>query len=281
MWDRLAGRAGIAADVGLGVASAAALAFSAAAIAGSWGGDYWQFDCAAGVVVCVITLVRRRHRARAAVAGLAVAAAAILVARVAHLPAEPGPAMALRLSVLVGSAIRALPIPSAIAVAAGGFAVVAGTRLAAPPSSSGITAVTTLNGTGWLAALAIGLSLRLLDTRREATAEKVRRDERLELARELHDVVAHHITGIVIHTQAAQLVAHKHPDKLDSTLADIEAAASDALTAMRRVVGLLRDTDDAAPATPGPEQLSTWSNASTALRCTSDFLTANQRGRPK
>jgi hypothetical protein len=28
---------------------AAALAFSAAAIAGSWGGDYWQFDCAVGV----------------------------------------------------------------------------------------------------------------------------------------------------------------------------------------------------------------------------------------
>jgi signal transduction histidine kinase len=182
----------------------------------------------------------------------------------------------LGLSVLVGSAIRTRSIPWATAIAAGGFSLVVGIAFTAAES-----AATTLGVAGWLAALATGLGLRLLDTHRHAAADQVRRDERLELARELHDVVAHHITGIVIHTQAAQLVAHKHPDKPDSTLADIEAAASDALTAMRRVVGLLRDTDDAAPPRPDPNNSATWSNASTALRCTSDFLTANQRGRPK
>jgi signal transduction histidine kinase len=253
--ERTPGRAAIAADAGLAAVFAAALAFEATQIADSWGGDYWRFDAAAGAVACVIALLRRCNRAWAAVAGLAVAVVAILAARFAHLPAEPGPAMALALCVLVGSAVRALPARQAAAVAAGGLAVVAGGLLSAVTSPSS-SAVAVLNGLAWLAALAIGLWPRLLDARRRAIADKVRRDERLELARELHDVVAHHISGIVVQAQAAQLVARRHPDKLEGSLAGIEAAGSDALAAMRRVVGLLRDAEDGAPATPGPERLS-------------------------
>jgi signal transduction histidine kinase len=254
--ERYAGRARVVADVGLGVVFAAALTFTAYAIADSWGGAYWQFDLAAGVVVCVIALVRRRNRAWAAIAGLAVAAVTILVARAAGLPAEPGPAMALALAVLVGSAVRTLPAQSAGAIAAAGLAVVAGSWAVQLPSASGIPGVATLNAVGWLAALALALALRSLDAGRRATVEKVRRDERLELARELHDVVAHHITGIVVQAQGAQVVARRHPEKVVTSLAGIETAGSDALAAMRRVVGLLRDNDDAPPATPGPEQLS-------------------------
>ncbi|WP_228556036.1 sensor histidine kinase, partial [Catenulispora pinisilvae] len=120
---------------------------------------------------------------------------------------------------------------------------------------------------GWLAAVAVGLWLRYLDRRRRGMAEAVRRDERLAMARELHDVVAHHITGIVVQTQAARITARRRRDiadpdgldtgldtgsdagldaGLDATLAEIEAASGEALTAMRRVVGLLRDADDAA-----------------------------------
>ncbi|MBT2454193.1 ATP-binding protein [Streptomyces sp. ISL-86] len=74
----------------------------------------------------------------------------------------------------------------------------------------------------------------------------------------MHDVVAHHITGIVVQTQAARIVAGRRPETLDATLAGIEEAGGEALTAMRRLVGLLRDTDDVAttaPTAPGPEQL--------------------------
>ncbi|MBE1491395.1 sensor histidine kinase [Plantactinospora soyae] len=251
---RAAGRTVIAVDVALAALFGAVLVGQAVAIRQSWGGDYWQFEGVAGLVVCVTALLRRRHRAWSAVAGLAVAAVAILVARLAGLPGEPGLAMVLGLSVLVGSAIRTLPVRLAGAVAAGGLAVVAGTRLGVLPSSSG--AVVGLNVAGWLTAVGVGLGLRLLDARRRATADQVRREERLELARELHDVVAHHITGIVIQAQAAQIVARKRPEQVRESLVGIEAAGSEALTAMRRVVGLLRDTDDAAPASPGPEQLS-------------------------
>jgi signal transduction histidine kinase len=76
----------------------------------------------------------------------------------------------------------------------------------------------------WVGALGIGLWLRSLDTHRQITIDAARRDERLELARELHDVVAHHVTGIVVQAQAARLVAASRP----GTLANIESAGTDA-----------------------------------------------------
>ncbi|QWF83313.1 sensor histidine kinase [Amycolatopsis sp. CA-230715] len=246
----------VAADAGLIVVHAAALVVTAVAVANSWGGGYWVFGCAAGLVMGVLALARHRHPRWAAGVALAVAGTAVAVARIAHLPAEPGPAAALGLSVLIGSAVRTLPIRSAAVIATTGLVLVVGAGLTAPASSSGVPAVTTFNGAGWLAALATGLGLRLLDTRRRTLAEQVRRAERLELARELHDVVAHHITGVVLHAQAAQIVRRKYPEKLGDSLAGIETAGSEALVAMRRVVGVLRDTDDAAPFTSGPEQLS-------------------------
>ncbi|MDG4786128.1 histidine kinase [Micromonospora sp. WMMD1102] len=254
--NRLAGRVRVAADVGLGVLLGATLLGTVIALAASWGGRYWLSDLAAGAVGSAVALTRRRHRLRAAVAGLGVAAVAIAVARSAGLPAEPGPALALALAVLVGSALRHLPPRSAGAVAGAGLAIVVGAQLAFPSSSGGgLGAVPALNAAGWLAALAGGLGLRLLAARRAAATERVRQDERLALARELHDVVAHHITGIVVQAQAAQIVARRHPERAGAALAGIESAGSDALAAMRRVVGLLRDTDDAAPTGADPEQL--------------------------
>ncbi|GAA3730353.1 histidine kinase [Plantactinospora mayteni] len=251
----MAGRGRFVADAGLGILFVATLVVTATALATSWGGRYWLFDGAAGAVAGGIALARRRHRLWAAVAGLTVAAVAILVARSAGLPAEPGPTTALALSVLVGSAVRTLPSRPAGAIAVGGLAIVLGAQFAFPPSGTVVGGVAGLNVVGWLAALTVGLGLRLLAARRRAVAEQVRRDERLELARELHDVVAHHITGIVVQAQAAQIVARRYPERAGAALAGIESAGSDALAAMRRVVGLLRDADDAAPTSANPEQL--------------------------
>jgi signal transduction histidine kinase len=252
--DRL-GRAATA--TALAVAFLVALVVEAIAVAQSWGARYWLLGGTAAVVVCMLALMRRRQPAWTAVAGLSVAALTVLAARLAHLPTEPGPAMALGLSVLVGAAVRTLPPAWASGIAGGGLAVVAATHLAARPSASGAAAAVAVNGVAWLAAVAAGLALRLRDGRAQATVEKVRQEERLELARELHDVVAHHITAMLIHAQAAQLLARRDPAKLPDSLTGIEAAGSDALAAMRRVVGILRDTDDAPPSSPEPEQLST------------------------
>ncbi|MEV0622971.1 histidine kinase [Nonomuraea sp. NPDC050404] len=224
-------------------AAVVVLAFWAQAVAASWGGSYWVFGGAAGAVVCALALVRRVARFWTAVAGLVVAVAAIVVARLAGLPAEPGPGIALGLAVLIGSAVRSLPVVPAAGVATAGLAVAFGSSL----SGSTHNSVVLLNGGAWFAAVAAGLGPRLLAARRHAAAERVRRHERLELARELHDVVAHHVTCVVLQAQAARLVSGKHPDRVPGSLADIEAAGADALAATRRVVGLLRERGGAPP----------------------------------
>lgn len=251
--DQWARRIRATTDIALGAVFTAALVIQAIAIVVSWGGLSFVFGLAAGAAVCALALVRRRHRVVTAATGLAIATLAITVAWFAELPREPGAAMALALAVLVGSAVRTLAPSTAIPVAAGGLVVVAGTAWSGSTATSPVTA---WNAATWGAGIAVGLWLRLLDTRRQTTAEMVRRDERMELARELHDMVAHHVTGIAVQAQAARLAVGKNPDRLDGCLIDIETAAGEALGAMRRLVGVLRDADDAAPASPDPEHLS-------------------------
>lgn len=241
----------IAVDVGLGVVFALGIAFTAYSLGDSWGGASWLFNGVVGVVVCGLALLRRRWREKAAFAGLAVTAAAVATADIAALPQEPGPVTVLALAVLTGAAVRTAPPRRAGAVAAGGALVVAVTWLW---GAAGGPVWATL---GWVCAVAFGWFRRFLDGRAQATAEKVRQDERLELARELHDIAAHHLTGILLQAQAAQLVARKDPEQAAGALAGIEAAGSEALNAMRRTVGLLRDTGDAPPTSPGPERLGT------------------------
>ena len=98
--------------------------------------------------------------------------------------------------------------------------------------------------------MAVGWYLRVLDTQQVEQAQQVRHQERLAIARELHDVVAHHVTGIVVQAQAAQLVADQQPDAAQRALDRIVRAGGEALTAMRAMVGALRDEsagDDLVP----------------------------------
>jgi signal transduction histidine kinase len=257
MLDRLAERPGVAANVGLGVVFTGVLAAETHTFAGE--GGNWVFDLAVGTVVCVAALLRGRSRTWAAAAGLAVSMAAELAAWRWHLPGQPGGAAVLALLVLIGSAVRVLSVRPSAAIVAGGVVVAAGTmerylvfiRDGTPCSY----AATYLTGLGVGAALGAGLWLRSLDARRRAAIETVRQDERIELARELHDTAAHHITGIVLQAQAARIAARKNAPALDGLLAGIESAGTDALTSMRQVIGLLRDSDDAGGLTPGPERL--------------------------
>ncbi|GIJ67813.1 sensor histidine kinase [Virgisporangium ochraceum] len=240
-------------NIGLALLFVLAVAGEAVAVAQSWGGGYWLVGGCAAVVACGLALARRWDRRWTAVAGLTVAAGAIGASAVADLPAEPGPALASALAVLVGSAVRVVRAGWAVAIAGGGLAVVAASPVSASAGSAG--AVVALNAVAWAAGVTTGATLRLLDARAAATVAAVRQQERLELARELHDVVAHHITGMLIQAQAAQVVARRDPSAVAAPLSGIEAAGAEALSAMRRVVGLLRDHDDAASASPGPESL--------------------------
>ncbi|MFI2078145.1 sensor histidine kinase [Streptomyces triculaminicus] len=92
-----------------------------------------------------------------------------------------------------------------------------------------------------LVLLGPGLLLRWRAERRAWHIERAVREERNALARDLHDVVAHQVTGIVVQAQALQHVAARDPEMLRAALADIEHAGADALAAMRRLVGALRE----------------------------------------
>ncbi len=92
----------------------------------------------------------------------------------------------------------------------------------------------------------LGGYLRTLDHRRRVAVTETRRAERLAMAADLHDFVAHHVTGILVQTQMARMMATSAPERLDPVLAGIEGAATQALASMRRTVGILRDHDDQA-----------------------------------
>jgi signal transduction histidine kinase len=216
----------------------------------------WPFELAVGAFVGALALFRSWNRVWAATAGLAVCAAACAACDVARLPSQPGFAAALGLLVLGAAGVRvAATLPAALVAVAGTVVLVAG-RVTV--RGEYIAALSFLGVLAWGGALAIGAWMRLLDIRRHLVVDTVRRGERLELARELHDVVAHHVAGIVVQAQAARIAATKRPETLDATLAGIESAGNDALAAMRRVVSLLRDPSDAGAVSPGPgpEQLS-------------------------
>ncbi|MFE0425569.1 sensor histidine kinase, partial [Streptomyces sp. NPDC058953] len=244
--------AGGVSAIGLGVVFLAAVVVQADALGRTWGAAYWVPGTATAVPVCALALLRHRDRTRTAIAALLVAALGVLVTALpgTGLPAALGPPVALGLGVLVGSAVRSLPPARAAAVAGAGLLLAAAQFAVRPTSVVGPVAAAIL-----LAAAGAGLSLRRLDGRAVAAADEVRRAERLELARELHDVVAHHITGMLIQAQAAHVVARRDPEGVPASLAGIEAAGIEAMAAMRRVVGLLRDDGDAAPVSPGPETL--------------------------
>ncbi len=96
-----------------------------------------------------------------------------------------------------------------------------------------------------LVSVAAGVYFRARDRERNQTVRaavtSAQQGERMALARELHDVVAHHVTGIVVQAQAALMVAEKNPAVAVPALERIERSGTEALTAMRTLVGSLRD----------------------------------------
>ena len=77
----------------------------------------------------------------------------------------------------------------------------------------------------------------------EREVELAARDERSRIAREMHDVVAHGLSVIVIQADGARYAVAKDPGVAVATLETISATGRSALAEMRRLLGLLRDGD--------------------------------------
>ena len=210
-----------------------------------------EFAPCAGPVVALLAVLRRRFPGHVGVlatgvAGLSLLGTAItagVAAAGSRLPPQPGAAETLAVGLLVGACCHRLSPRSAAAQAVlGGAAVTLG-----PILRYGTDGPAALYSAGaavvWGGALAGGLVLRDADVRHRVAVLEVRATERLRLARELHDLVAHQITGIVVRVQAAHRVAERTGGDT-ATFAELEAAGATALSSMRRLVGALRTGDE-------------------------------------
>ncbi|SDP80898.1 Histidine kinase-, DNA gyrase B-, and HSP90-like ATPase [Actinopolyspora xinjiangensis] len=155
---------------------------------------------------------------------------------------------------LIAFVVRTAPLREA-AVATGaltisallGAALIPGAPPYDPLSPSELLPVLFMGAVLLVLAVGTGMYFRARDEDRaravRAAVKGAQQDERMALARELHDVVAHHVTGIVVQAQAALKVAEKNPRAASEALERISSSGTEALTAMRRLVGSMRDTE--------------------------------------
>ena len=113
---------------------------------------------------------------------------------------------------------------------------------------------------GWLAVLVIATEVvrlrrertveiratRALDARRQAS------EERLQMARDLHDVIGHNISLINVQAGVGLDLMDTHPEQARAALAAIKAVSKDALDELRTMLAVLRQGDEDAHARPAP-----------------------------
>ncbi|MGW0905577.1 sensor histidine kinase [Streptomyces sp. NPDC002853] len=106
--------------------------------------------------------------------------------------------------------------------------------------------------------VAIGLAVRQwkqqLDINRTLLADRAVTEERRRIARELHDIVAHHITTMYLMSGGARSTLDRDPDTARDALVTLEESGRTALREMRQLLGVLRSTDtpEETPSEPQP-----------------------------
>ena len=179
---------------------------------------------------------------------LAAAAAALLTVTILRTesPALTVVSVCITLSLLVHLVVRRGFLPAAPLLVP--FFVIAAVRLTGPYNPLGSVAPFLF----CLAAFAVGESVRrrklavaALDATEEAMAESTRTqtvmEERARIARELHDIVAHHLSVIAVESEAARLTSPGLPAAAGDRFGSIAANAREALTETRRLLGVLRE----------------------------------------
>jgi signal transduction histidine kinase len=93
-----------------------------------------------------------------------------------------------------------------------------------------------------------------LEREQDDGARRAVNAERARIARELHDVVAHSVSVMVVQAGAARRVLHRDPDRASEALSSIETTGRQALDELRRLLGMLREYTDQPPSlTPQPQ----------------------------
>ncbi|WP_169978721.1 sensor histidine kinase [Microbispora sp. H10836] len=144
---------------------------------------------------------------------------------------------------------------AALAVLGGYLAV--RVRYGWPIAASSETAVALTTVIAWLLGNSVRQSREHAEELRARAATQAVSDERLRIARELHDMVAHSIGVIALQAGAARRVIDTQPERARDALGEIETAGRQTLSGLRRMLGALRSRDPERPASavpprPGP-----------------------------
>jgi signal transduction histidine kinase len=92
-----------------------------------------------------------------------------------------------------------------------------------------------------------------LQREREENARRAVLEERVRIARELHDVVAHHVSVMGVQAGAARRVMARQPEKAEAVLSSIEASSRQAVVELHRLLGFLRRPDQPDELAPQPD----------------------------
>jgi signal transduction histidine kinase len=231
-------------------------------------------DWASALLMTVPIAARRRYPW----AALGIVAVGTILASIGGLRPAPFPALAYVLYWVALTGPRR-PAAAALILALAGVvtAFAASTSLTALSPGGSAAAVPSLLFTGLtqVAAWAIGRTVRQqraytgglaeqatqraqaeIDAARSAVTE-----QRLRIARDLHDVVAHSVSLMTVQAGAARMLAGSRPEEAGELLTAIETTGRDCLRETRRVVGVLRDDDlmAAAPAGANAAEGGLWS----------------------
>jgi signal transduction histidine kinase len=214
-----------------------------------------EFDVLAAVLLGLgaLALIWRR---RAPVAVLGVALATTLTYTVIDFPQGP-----IYFSLIVAFVTTLLTGHRRVAWASIAVGYVSFLWLGALVGTKEAPSLAAVLGLGaWL--LVLATTTEIVRIRRERTAESARArseelrlrasEERLRIARELHDVVAHNLSLINVQAGTALHLIHEQPENAEGALTAIKQASKDALDELRSLLDVLRDGAEAAPRLPTP-----------------------------
>ena len=207
---------------------------------------------------------RRRPLATCVVAGLASAVYGAAPYPDLGLSVPPGGLVALYTAAAWCSRRTSLLVGAAVAVSAATILALPTTNADVVDVALAALALVTAWGLGdrariqraWAAALQE--RAERLERERDAESQRAVLEERTRIARELHDVVAHHVSMMVVQAEAGPVVVERDPSRAAGAFDSIAVTGRQALVELRRLLGLLRsgDRDDEAalapPAQPGP-----------------------------
>ncbi|MEV6394046.1 sensor histidine kinase [Streptomyces sp. NPDC051907] len=213
----------------------------------------------AGVLVAATVglpvAVRRRWPLPAVLTALAggVAATLLDITREPWLPVG----LTLYAVALAEAPRRSVPVLG-VALAVSGVAVLTGEAVVTPAEmwsgAAGVAAIVWLVlGSGWAAGFVVRARRAREADRATRRTEHAIAEERLRIARELHDIVSHSLSLIAVKAGVAGHVAQRRPEEAVDALRVIERTSRTAMTEMRRTLGVLRTDTAAAPLSPAPD----------------------------